>query len=127
MIRFKPRLHITDQIGMFASTGMTPEEVATCTRDYSVYLTKDGNISIAGVTSANMGHLDEAMHSATKKIPTISIPSNILYYNHQLSSRLHPLLTIDPITALLNVTISFVHALNRIKKCSIMFNIIVKP
>ncbi len=58
--------HISDQIGMFAFTGMTPEQVATCTRDCSVYLTKDGNISIAGDTSANMGHLDEAMHSATK-------------------------------------------------------------
>ena len=26
--------HITEQIGMFAFTGMTPEQVATCTRDY---------------------------------------------------------------------------------------------
>jgi len=58
--------HITDQIGMFAFTGMTPEQVATCTRDYSVYLTKDGRISIAGITSANVGHLAEAMHAATK-------------------------------------------------------------
>ena len=51
---------------MFAFIGMTPEQVATCTRDYRVYLTKDGNISSAGDTSANMGHLNEAMHSATK-------------------------------------------------------------
>jgi len=58
--------HITDQIGMFAFTGMTPEQVAACTRDHSVYLTKDGRISIAGITSANVGHLAEAMHAATK-------------------------------------------------------------
>ena len=58
--------HITDQIGMFAFTGMTPEQVATVTRDYSVYLTKDGRISIAGITSGNVGHLAEAMHAATK-------------------------------------------------------------
>ena len=58
--------HISDQIGMFSFTGMTPEQVATCTRDYSVYLTKDGRILIANITSANVGHLAEAMHAATK-------------------------------------------------------------
>merc|ERR1712241_331108 len=58
--------HITDQIGMFAFTGMTPEQVATVTRDYSVYLTKDGRISIAGITSGNVGHLAEAMATVTK-------------------------------------------------------------
>jgi len=58
--------HITDQIGMFAFTGMTPEQVATCTKEHSVYLTKDGRISIAGITSGNVGHLAEAMHNATK-------------------------------------------------------------
>ena len=51
---------------MFAFTWMTPEQVATCTREHSVYLTKDGRISIAGITSANVGHLAEAMHNATK-------------------------------------------------------------
>ncbi len=30
--RIKPRLEV--RIGMFTFTGMTPEQVATCTRDY---------------------------------------------------------------------------------------------
>merc|ERR1712240_562285 len=57
---------ITDQIGMFAFTGMTPAQVEQITKDYSVYLTKDGRISIAGITSANVGHLAEGMHAVTK-------------------------------------------------------------
>merc|ERR1712083_1032729 len=35
--------HITDQIGMFCFTGMTPEQVGNIIKDHSVYLTKDGN------------------------------------------------------------------------------------
>jgi len=58
--------HITEQIGMFAFTGMTPEQVEKITKDYSVYLTKDGRISIAGITSGNVGHLAEAMAAVTK-------------------------------------------------------------
>jgi len=58
--------HITDQIGMFAFTGMTPEQVEKITKDFSVYLTKDGRISIAGITSGNVGHLAEAMAAVTK-------------------------------------------------------------
>jgi len=58
--------HITDQIGMFCFTGMTPEQVAAITKDYSVYLTKDGRISMAGISSKNVGYLAEAMHAVTK-------------------------------------------------------------
>ena len=62
--------YITDQIGMFACTGMMPKHVATCTRDYSSYLTKDRRISTAGITSANVGPLAEAMHQP----PTVLCP-----------------------------------------------------
>eukprot|EP00092_Neocalanus_flemingeri_P007336 GFUD01007922.1.p1 GENE.GFUD01007922.1~~GFUD01007922.1.p1 ORF type:complete len:424 (-),score=123.65 GFUD01007922.1:277-1548(-) len=58
--------HITDQIGMFCFTGMTPDQVAAITKDYSVFLTKDGRISMAGITSKNVGYLAEAMHAVTK-------------------------------------------------------------
>lgn len=58
--------HITDQIGMFCFTGMTPEQVDTLAKDYSVYLTRDGRVSMAGVTSKNVGYLSEAMHAVTK-------------------------------------------------------------
>ncbi|XP_019876450.2 aspartate aminotransferase, mitochondrial isoform X2 [Aethina tumida] len=58
--------HITNQIGMFCFTGMTPDQVAKITKDYSVYLTKDGRISMAGVTSKNVEYLAHAMHAVTK-------------------------------------------------------------
>ncbi|OQR76086.1 aspartate aminotransferase [Tropilaelaps mercedesae] len=58
--------HITDQIGMFCFTGMTPEQVSKLTRDYSVYLTKDGRISVAGISSNNVDYLAHAMHNVTK-------------------------------------------------------------
>merc|ERR1719186_492937 len=38
--------HITDQIGMFCYTGMTPEQVDNITAKHSVYLTRDGRISL---------------------------------------------------------------------------------
>ncbi|KAJ3072298.1 aspartate transaminase aat1 [Podochytrium sp. JEL0797] len=58
--------HITDQIGMFCFTGLTPEQVDILKKDYSVYLTRDGRISIAGITSGNVKYLAEAIHNVTK-------------------------------------------------------------
>jgi len=58
--------HITDQIGMFCFTGMTPEQVAKITAEHSVYLTKDGRISVAGISSKNVNYLAAAMHAVTK-------------------------------------------------------------
>jgi len=58
--------HITDQIGMFCFTGMTQDQVASITKDFSVYLTKDGRISVAGISSKNVDYLANAMHSVTK-------------------------------------------------------------
>jgi len=58
--------HITDQIGMFCFTGMTQDQVAAITKDFSVYLTKDGRISVAGISSSNVDYLANAIHSVTK-------------------------------------------------------------
>lgn len=58
--------HITDQIGMFCFTGMTPDQVARLTKEFSVYLTKDGRISVAGISSGNVDYLAHAMHQVTK-------------------------------------------------------------
>jgi len=58
--------HITDQIGMFCFTGMTTEQVANITKNHSVYLTKDGRISMAGISSKNVAYLAAAMHDVTK-------------------------------------------------------------
>jgi len=58
--------HITDQIGMFCFTGLKKDQVEKLTKDFSVYLTKDGRISVAGISSSNVGYLAEAMHAVTK-------------------------------------------------------------
>jgi aspartate aminotransferase len=53
--------HITSQIGMFAYTGLKADEVEKLAKEYSVYATKDGRISVAGITSDNVGRLAEAI------------------------------------------------------------------
>jgi aspartate aminotransferase len=58
--------HITNQIGMFCFTGMKPEQVEKIIKEHSVYLTKDGRISVAGISSANVEYLAAAMHAVTK-------------------------------------------------------------
>ncbi|XP_052231875.1 aspartate aminotransferase, mitochondrial-like [Dreissena polymorpha] len=58
--------HITDQIGMFCFTGLKPPQVERLTNEFSVYLTKDGRISVAGLSSNNVDYLASAMHQVTK-------------------------------------------------------------
>lgn len=58
--------HITDQIGMFCFTGMTPEQVDRLSKEFSIYLTRDGRISVAGITSSNVEYLAHAIHQVTK-------------------------------------------------------------
>jgi len=53
--------HITSQIGMFCYTGLTPEQVDKLTSEYHVYLTRNGRISVAGVTTSNVGYLAESI------------------------------------------------------------------
>lgn len=58
--------HVTSQIGMFCYTGLTPEQVDALAKDYSIYGTRDGRVSIAGITSSNVKRLAEAIHNVTK-------------------------------------------------------------
>jgi aspartate aminotransferase len=58
--------HISSQIGMFCFTGLKPEQVDTMKNEFSVYLTQDGRISVAGVSSGNVDHLATAMYEVTR-------------------------------------------------------------
>ncbi|KAI3387020.1 hypothetical protein SNEBB_000289 [Seison nebaliae] len=58
--------HITNQIGMFCFTGLNSRQVEELTKNYSIYLTKDGRISVAGVSTKNNGYIAEAIHNVTK-------------------------------------------------------------
>lgn len=55
--------HITSQIGMFAYTGLTAEQMDKLAKEHSVYATKDGRISVAGITSANVERLAKAIYA----------------------------------------------------------------
>ncbi|XP_033105135.1 aspartate aminotransferase, mitochondrial-like [Anneissia japonica] len=57
--------HFTDQIGMFCFTGLKPEQVERITKEFSVYLTKDGRISVAGISSSNNAYLAHALSQTT--------------------------------------------------------------
>jgi len=58
--------HITKQIGMFAFSGMTKEQVLKLKTKHHVYCTMDGRISMAGVTSGNVDYIADAIHDVTK-------------------------------------------------------------
>ncbi|KAK3274139.1 L-asparaginase 1, variant 2 [Cymbomonas tetramitiformis] len=60
-----PWNHVTDQIGMFCFSGLTPEQVDELANDHHIYMTRNGRISMAGVTSGTVGRLAEAMHKVT--------------------------------------------------------------
>jgi len=59
--------HITNQIGMFAFSGMTKEEVINLREKHHIYCTLDGRISMAGVTSHNVNYIAEAINDVTTK------------------------------------------------------------
>ncbi|WFD33587.1 aspartate transaminase [Malassezia cuniculi] len=54
--------HITNQIGMFAYLGISPEQVSSLVNEHHVYLTRDGRISVAGITEHNVQHLAESIY-----------------------------------------------------------------
>jgi len=58
--------HITNQIGMFCYSGLTPEQVDRLCTEFHIYLTRNGRISIAGISSNNVQYLAKAIHEVTK-------------------------------------------------------------
>jgi len=58
--------HITEQIGMFCFTGLTKDEVQTLKDKWHIYMTADGRISMAGVSSDKVTYLANAIHDVSK-------------------------------------------------------------
>jgi aspartate aminotransferase len=50
---------------MFCFSGLSSEQVERLKTDHHVYLTKDGRISMAGVTSDNVGYIAKAIVDVT--------------------------------------------------------------
>eukprot|EP00670_Eutreptiella_braarudii_P014065 CAMPEP_0174318098 /NCGR_PEP_ID=MMETSP0810-20121108/7991_1 /TAXON_ID=73025 ORGANISM="Eutreptiella gymnastica-like, Strain CCMP1594" /NCGR_SAMPLE_ID=MMETSP0810 /ASSEMBLY_ACC=CAM_ASM_000659 /LENGTH=867 /DNA_ID=CAMNT_0015428233 /DNA_START=18 /DNA_END=2621 /DNA_ORIENTATION=- len=62
--------HVINQIGMFTFTGLTPEQVDVLTQKYSIFLTKDGRISMAGLREEKCKYLADAMKDAILTHPS---------------------------------------------------------
>ncbi|KAI6673306.1 hypothetical protein NL676_001212 [Syzygium grande] len=58
--------HITNQVGMFCFSGITRQQIEQLQREFHIYMTADGRISLAGVTMRNMDYLANAIHEVTK-------------------------------------------------------------
>lgn len=50
---------------MFAYTGLSPQQMDALAKEHSVYATKDGRISVAGITSGNVKRLAESIFKVT--------------------------------------------------------------
>lgn len=59
--------HIIKQIGMFTFTGLNPQQVAFMTQEFHIYMTSDGRISMAGLSSSTVPHLADAIHAAVTR------------------------------------------------------------
>lgn len=57
--------HITDQIGMFAFTGMSADMCDELTDEYKIFLTRDGRVSMAGINQDNVAYIAKAIHAVT--------------------------------------------------------------
>ncbi|GLU01429.1 hypothetical protein SLE2022_187360 [Rubroshorea leprosula] len=60
--------HIIKQIGMFTFTGLNKEQVAFMTKEYHIYMTSDGRISMAGLSLKTVPHLADAIHAAVTRV-----------------------------------------------------------
>lgn len=59
--------HITNQIGMFAFTGLRKDQVESLRDNEGLYMTMDGRISICGLNTHNLAYIANALHRVTKE------------------------------------------------------------
>ncbi len=57
--------HITSQIGMFCYTGLNKEQVQRLRDEFHIYITGDGRVSMAGVTTGNVEYVAKAIHAVS--------------------------------------------------------------
>ena len=58
--------HIVKQRGMFAYTGLTPEQCDRLKEEFHIYTIRSGRISIAGLNPSNVEYVAKAFHEVTK-------------------------------------------------------------
>ncbi|PSC72490.1 aspartate cytoplasmic [Micractinium conductrix] len=58
--------HVLEQIGMFSYTGLTEAQVENMTTKWSVFMTRDGRISMAGLSGTKCKYLAEAIKDSVE-------------------------------------------------------------
>jgi aspartate aminotransferase len=58
--------HIIKQIGMFAYTGLSKDQVHRLKKEYHIYMTDDGRISISGLNTKNVEYVAKSFHDISK-------------------------------------------------------------
>jgi aspartate/tyrosine/aromatic aminotransferase len=61
--------HITDQIGMFSFTGLTPAQCERLINQHHIYLLKSGRISLAGLNKSNLGYMIDCVDEVVRFAP----------------------------------------------------------
>jgi len=64
--------HVTNQIGMFSYTGLTPQQVEHIRSKYHIYLLRSGRVNICGLTTANLDYVAGAINDAV-----VNVQSNL--------------------------------------------------
>jgi len=59
--------HITEQIGMFSFTGLSPEVCQFLIEEKHIYLLKNGRVSMCGVTPGNIDYVAQSIHEGVTK------------------------------------------------------------
>ncbi len=59
--------HITEQIGMFSFTGLSPDVCQFLIKEKHIYLLKNGRVSMCGITPRNIDYVAESIHEGVTK------------------------------------------------------------
>ncbi|VDO68419.1 unnamed protein product [Heligmosomoides polygyrus] len=62
--------HITQQIGMFSFTGLTPAQVDHLVKKHKIFLLKNGRISVCGLNTKNVEYVAKAIDDAVRNVPS---------------------------------------------------------
>ncbi len=52
---------LSNQKGMFSFSGLTPQQVLALRQQYSIFMTNDGRINVAGLNSNNIDYVSNAI------------------------------------------------------------------
>lgn len=60
--------HVTEQIGMFSFTGLSVKQSEAMVSKHHIYMTKNGRISVAGLTTANIPYVAACIKDVTDNL-----------------------------------------------------------